>query len=63
MTQQYRQPTFDEAVEQLQRPLNDKHHNNRCIELWRSNYGNEFADKVKRHVTQLWTKAGKEVKF
>lgn len=44
---QYRQPTVDEAVEALVRPLNAKEYQVRCIALWRDLYGDAFADHVR----------------
>jgi hypothetical protein len=42
-----RQPTIDEAVENILRPTNTKEFQLRSIAFYRENYGNAFADTVR----------------
>lgn len=56
MTDTYRAPTFQEAVEFIM----DRHHSldyrRRCIAFWRLHYGDVLADKVQARVRELWNK-------
>lgn len=54
--QQYRQPTVEEAVENVCRELNSRAFRNQCIEFWRLHYGDAFANEVKAKATEILIK-------
>jgi len=54
-----RQPTVEEAVENVCRDLNDRKFRNHCIEYWRERYGDQFANEVKSKATVILSKRKK----
>lgn len=52
----YRQPTIEEAVENVCRELNSRAFRNHCIQYWRERYGDKFADEVKARATVILNK-------
>jgi hypothetical protein len=55
----YRQPTIDEAVENLLRPLNSPAFQKASIQYWRERYGDEYADTVRRLALQKIKSGGR----
>lgn len=52
-SENYRQPTLDEAVDWIRRSIT-REYCAKCIEFWREKYGNGFADAVLERVKGEW---------
>jgi len=51
--EKYRQPTLDEAIDWIKRSIT-REYCVKCIETWRSLYGDAFADAVLERVKAEW---------
>lgn len=52
-SENYRQPTLDEAVDWIKRSMT-REYRVICIEFWREKYGDGFADTVLERVKTEW---------